>query len=47
MAAYKGGSKDIEDSYARVDKFAEELQHEVGVEFVPDIATLCRKSMPS
>ncbi len=43
VAAYKGGSKDIESSYSRVDKYAEELRSKWHVEFVPDIATLCRR----
>src|ERR1041385_2254310 len=43
VAAYKGGSKDIEASWSRVDKFAEELRTKWKVEFVRDIPTLCRK----
>src|SRR5690606_35470375 len=43
VAAYKGGSKDLESSYTRVDKFAEQIQKEWGVEIVPDIATLLSK----
>ena len=43
VAAYKGGSKDIKESYERVDKFAEELKTKWKVEFTSDIATLCRK----
>jgi hypothetical protein len=43
VAAYKGGSPDVESSHTRVDKFAAELKDQWGVEFVPDIATLCRK----
>ena len=43
VAAYQGGSKDMEASYSRVDKFAEELRTKWKVEFVPDIPTLCRK----
>jgi hypothetical protein len=43
VAAYKGGSPDVESSYTRVDKFAEELRTKWKVEFVSDIATLCRK----
>jgi hypothetical protein len=43
VAAYKGGSKDVESSYARVDKYAAELQKDWGIEIVPDIATLCSK----
>jgi predicted dehydrogenase len=41
VAAYKGGSPDVEASYTRVDGFAEELQAKWDVEFVDDIASLC------
>ena len=43
VAAYKGGSKDIADSIGRVDKFAEEIKTQYGVEIVPDIPTLLSK----
>jgi predicted dehydrogenase len=43
VAAYKGGSKDIQSSYTRVDKYAEEIRTKYGVEIVPDIATLLSK----
>ena len=43
VAAFKGGSKELPDSYNRVEKFAEELKAKWNVEFVPDIATLCQK----
>src|ERR1700689_4141799 len=43
VAAYKGGSADIESSYKRVDKFAEELKTKWKIEFVSDIPGLCRK----
>lgn len=43
VAAFKGGSKDIESSYSRVDKYAEELARDWKVEIVPDIATLLSK----
>jgi hypothetical protein len=43
VAAYKGGSKDVESSYSRVDKYAEELRTKWKVEIVRDIPTLCRK----
>jgi hypothetical protein len=43
IAAYKGGSKDLESSYTRVDKYAAELEKDWGIEIVPDIATLCAK----
>ena len=42
VAAYKGGSKDLEESYSRVDKYAEEIRG-AGVEIVPDVATLLSK----
>lgn len=43
VAAFKGGSKDIESSYSRVDKYAEEMARDWKVELVPDIATLLTK----
>ena len=43
VAAYKGGSKDIESSATRVDNYAEELARDWKVEIVPDIATLLAK----
>lgn len=43
VAAYKGGSKDIKESYERVDKFAEELKTKWKVEFSSDIGAMCRK----
>ncbi len=43
VAAYKGGSKDIKESYERVDKFAEELKTKWKVEFSSDISAMCRK----
>ena len=43
VAAYKGGSKDVESSYTRVDKFAEELKTKWRVDLTPDIGSLCRK----
>jgi len=43
VAAYKGGSKDIESSISRVDQYAEEVRTKWGVEIVPDIADLLRK----
>jgi hypothetical protein len=43
VAAYKGGSPDVESSYKRVDKFAAQLADEWGIEFVDDIPTLCSK----
>ena len=43
VAAWKGGSPDVESSRTRVDKFAEELRTKFGVEMVPDIPSLCAK----
>jgi len=43
VAAWKGGSKDIESSISRVDEYASEVQAKWGVEIVPDIATLLGK----
>ncbi len=43
VAAFKGGSPDVESSSTRVDKFAEELRSKWNIEFVADIPTLCRK----
>src|ERR1700687_3783128 len=43
VAAFKGGSPDVESSYTRVDKFADELKTKWKVEFSPDIPSLCRK----
>lgn len=43
VAAYKGGSKDVESSYTRVDKYAEELRTKWKIELTPDIPSLCRK----
>ena len=43
VAAFKGGSKDLEESTGRVEQFAEEIRAKYGVEIVPDIATLLGK----
>ncbi len=43
VAAYKGGSRDIESSHTRVDKYSAEVEQKYGVEIVPDIATLLSK----
>ncbi|NIA12567.1 MAG: Gfo/Idh/MocA family oxidoreductase [Nitrospiraceae bacterium] len=43
VAAYKGGSDDIESSYTRVDKFTEQLSSEFGVEIVDTIEELCTR----
>ncbi len=41
VAAYKGGSDDIEASYSRVDKFASQLREQFGVQIVDTIEELC------
>jgi predicted dehydrogenase len=43
VAAFKGGSPDVESSRTRVDRFAAELQEKWGVEMVGSIEELCRK----
>jgi len=43
VAAYKGGSSDLESSRTRVEGYAKELHDKWGVEIVPDIKTLCEK----
>jgi predicted dehydrogenase len=43
VAAYKGGSKDVESSHTRVDKFADEIHTKYGVELVSSIEELVKK----
>jgi hypothetical protein len=43
VAAYKGGSADVESSRTRVEGYAKELQSKWGVEMVDDIPTLASK----
>jgi predicted dehydrogenase len=43
VAAFKGGSPDIEASASRVEGFTTELRDKWKIEIVPDIATLCSK----
>jgi hypothetical protein len=43
VAAYKGGSKDLKDSWSRVDKYAAELRENWRIEFFSDITAMCRK----
>ncbi len=43
VAAYKGGSPDVESSATRVEKFAQEIKDKWHVEIVPDIPALCAK----
>ena len=40
VAAFKGGSADIEESASRVERYAEELRTKYAVEIVPDIPAL-------
>ena len=43
VAAFKGGSPDVEASRTRVDKFTEQLRDKWKIEIVSDIPTLCSK----
>src|SRR5437016_11457376 len=43
VAAYRGGSPDIEQSRARIDKFTAELQDKWQVKIVPSIEELCKQ----
>ena len=43
VAAFKGGSPDIEASRTRIDKFTAELRDKWNIEIVNDIPTLCGK----
>lgn len=43
VAAFKGGSSEMSESYKRVDRFANELRTRWNIEFVSDIASLCPK----
>src|SRR5579862_9269213 len=43
VAAFKGGSPDVEASATRVDKFTKTLQEKWGVELVDSIEALCSK----
>jgi predicted dehydrogenase len=43
VAAFKGGSPDVEASYTRVDKFTAELKEKWGVEMMGSIEELCGK----
>jgi hypothetical protein len=43
VAAFKGGSKDIESSITRVDQYAEDIRTKWGVEIVADIPALLAK----
>jgi predicted dehydrogenase len=43
VAAFRGGSDDVEASYSRIEAFSEELRSEWGVEFVEAIGDLCSR----
>src|SRR5215831_5285592 len=43
VAAFKGGSPDVESSRARVDRFTAELKDKWGVEIVDSVEELCKK----
>jgi predicted dehydrogenase len=43
VAAFKGGSPDVDASRTRIDRFAAELKDKWGVEFVDSIEALCEK----
>lgn len=43
VAAYRGGSPDVESSATRIDRFTSELQTKWNVELVGSIEELCRK----
>lgn len=43
VAAFKGGSPDIESSRTRIEGFTQELEKKWGVEIVPSIEKLCEK----
>ena len=43
VAAFKGGSPDIESSWSRVDDYTKQLQDEFGVKIVPTIEELCQQ----
>jgi len=43
VAAFKGGSPDVEASASRVDGYTQQLQQKYGVKIVPTIEELCRE----
>jgi len=43
VAAFKGGSPDIESSWSRVEGYTKQLQDEFGVKIVPAIDQLCQQ----
>jgi GFO/IDH/MocA oxidoreductase family protein len=42
VAAYKGGSRDIESSWSRVEQYTKTLQEKYGVKFYDSIEDMCR-----
>ena len=43
VAAYPGGSDDVEASYKRLDKFTKQMKEKFGVEIVSSISELCER----
>jgi hypothetical protein len=43
VAAFKGGSPDIEASWSRIDRFTEQLQKDFGIQLVDSIEELCEQ----
>ena len=43
VAAFKGGSKDVESSWSRLEGYTKQLQDEFGVKIVPTIEELCQQ----
>jgi hypothetical protein len=43
VAAFKGGSKDLESSWSRVEEYTAQLQTNFGVKIVPTIEELCQQ----
>src|ERR1051325_9390901 len=43
VAAFKGGSPDLQASASRVDGYTKTLEEKYGVEIVPTIEDLCKK----
>ena len=43
VAAFKGGSKDLESSYSRVEGYTKQLQDQFGVKIVDSIEALCEQ----
>lgn len=42
VAAFKGGSKDVEASYTRIDRFTKQLQEQYGVKLYDTIEEMCQ-----